>query len=682
MLCRRKSLHCPVMSSSALLPFCNEPGVYEDIHGIAVSDPFRWLEEQNSSQTRDWLKYQQGLTSNYFSVHNETLHARRRLSELMTGTEIDDIWQIGAECFYRKRSRGEEQASIVCRTSHGQEVTLIQPSTSGTALELLAVSDHGEVLAYGIRETGTDLQTVRFFDVARNQPLPERFPAGRGVIIFFPDASGFYYCWQARSDEAPVVLRHRFGASLRQDEEVFRARSNLAIALFREFLGKRIGVVTYSRADEREAECHVIDDPKSHPRCICRVRASVFVPFFAGGSIFALTNQGARNRRIISLDPKSSLVTMDWQEVVSEAEDEILEFAVAANTIFLRYLHDLQTYVRIVSLSGEPKGFVPVPPFGTVKFFNRWTNPDWLLYSYSALDQAPTIYGFDPSTGNHFNWWKADHNLASIAFKQEQVVFKSKDGTDVPMVLAARCDGAPGPRPTFSTAYGGFGACLTPRFGFYSAYLLELGFLFACPYIRGGGELGQNWHQAGKRGNRERSFEDFISAAEYVISRKLANPQKICIGGGSNGGLLMGAALTARPDLFRAVVAVGPIMDMIRYHLFDNAAEFSEEFGTSENADDFKHLFAYSPYHRVHDGTAYPAVLLISGDADTRCNPMHARKMIARLQQATTSGRPILLDYSETWGHVQTQPLSLRIEALARRMTFVCREAGVSQCHN
>jgi len=218
---------------------------------------------------------------------------------------------------------------------------------------------------------------------------------------------------------------------------------------------------------------------------------------------------------------------------------------------------------------------------------------------------------------------------------------------------------------------------VTPRFTAFATFLMEQGFLFAVPALRGGSELGEHWHRAGKREHRQNSFNDFVAAAEWLIQEQRSPSSRIAIGGGSNAGLLVGAAITQRPDLFRAAICLGPLLDMTRYHLFDFAAGWADEYGSPEDQKDFQSLLAYSPYHHVLDNVAYPAVLLISGDADTRCNPMHARKMTARLQTANHSGHPILLDYKRAWGHTPVQPLSVKIEALAERLAFICHELDV-----
>jgi len=234
------------------------------------------------------------------------------------------------------------------------------------------------------------------------------------------------------------------------------------------------------------------------------------------------------------------------------------------------------------------------------------------------------------------------------------------------------------PRPTFLTAYGGFGASVTPQFAAYATFLIEHGCRFAVANIRGGSEFGEAWHKAAQRHKRQTSIDDFIAASEWLISQDLTLPDKLGIGGGSNAGLLVAAALTQRPDLYRAVLCLGPLLDMLRYHLFDFATYWIDEFGCADDPYDFAALHAYSPYHQIKDATAYPAVMLISGDADTRCNPMHARKMAARLQATTISDHPILLDYRSKWGHSSAQPLSTRIDALTDRLAFLSSELGLN----
>ena len=315
----------------------------------------------------------------------------------------------------------------------------------------------------------------------------------------------------------------------------------------------------------------------------------------------------------------------------------------------------------------------------TVDLLNPTYSGADLFYRYTSMTDPSVLYCHDTHEEKESIWDKTKVPFDPSLFAVEEVVYPSKDGTSIPLLLAAREDLIhSGPLPTFLTGYGGFGSCVTPRFTAIATFLMEQGFLFAVPALRGGSELGEEWHFAGKRDKRQNSFDDFIAAAEWLLSQGRSALDRIAIGGGSNAGLLVGAAVTQRPDLFRAAICLGPLLDMTRYHLFDLAAGWAEEYGSPEDEQDFHCLLNYSPYHRVQDGAQYPAVLLISGDADTRCNPMHARKMAARLQAANRLEHPILLDYKPAWGHTPVQPLSVKIESLTDRLAFVCHELGVS----
>jgi prolyl oligopeptidase len=302
-----------------------------------------------------------------------------------------------------------------------------------------------------------------------------------------------------------------------------------------------------------------------------------------------------------------------------------------------------------------------------------------LFYSFNSFTHPDAIFSYVAKTGEQTIWSerKAIFDRDSIEVRRIQV--PSKDGVQVPMFLVGRKELRPsGEIPTILTGYGGFGKSVTPQFSAFATFLVEHGCLFAVANIRGGSELGEAWREDGRRHKRQNAFDDFVAAAEFLIKTGYTKPEKLAIAGGSNGGLLVGAALTQRPDLFSAVVCLGPLLDMLKYHRFDFAKIWIDEYGSADDSEDFPSLYAYSPYHRVQNGVAYPSVLLVSGDADTRCNPLHARKMAARLQAATVSDKPILLEYRAIRGHMPVLPLPVRIEALTDRLAFLCHQLGVS----
>jgi len=405
---------------------------------------------------------------------------------------------------------------------------------------------------------------------------------------------------------------------------------------------------------------------------------SVCGPSFAGNKLLVLTNYKSPNLRIVGIDPDHPERDR-WIDIIPEREHRIDNFVVAGRTVCVSYTKNLASQIEAFDLTGIWRATVPCPPNGTARLFRRGIEADTLFYGFSSFDQPPTIFSYDTRSCEQKIWARSQVALDSSSVEVEQVRYQSTDGTDIPMFLVARKKQLlSGPPPVFLTGYGGFGVSFTPKFNAYSTFLMEQGLLLAVPNLRGGGEFGGAWYHAGRRHNRQNAIDDFNTAAEWLVAKGYTQRQKIAIGGGSNGGLLVAAALTQRPDLFRAVLCVGPLLDMLRFHIFDSASEWTDEYGSSENREDFFFLLGYSPYHHTEKGALYPAVLLISGDADTRCNPMHARKMAARLQAASNSGHPILLDYKPTWGHVPVQPLNQRIDSLTDRLAFICHELGVT----
>jgi prolyl oligopeptidase len=405
------------------------------------------------------------------------------------------------------------------------------------------------------------------------------------------------------------------------------------------------------------------------------------VPFFAHGQLLAYTDFAAPNFRIVGIEFDDPDPT-HWRDIVPQSDRRIQQFTVAGDRIFVTRVDRFSTQIEAFGIKDGERKDIPFFPYGTIDLLNPTNRADSLFYSYTSIAQPPTVYHYSTREEKSCLWQEANVPFDPSVIAVEETTYSSKDGTSIPLFVAARRDLLhSGPLPTFLTGYGGFGSCVTPRFTAFATFLIEQGLLFAVPALRGGSELGEQWHRAGRRENRQNSFDDFIAAAEWLISEGRSARGHIAIGGGSNAGLLVGAAITQRPDLFRAAICLGPLLDMTRYHLFDFAAGWAEEYGSPEDERDLRSLLAYSPYHRVQDGADYPAVLLISGDADTRCNPMHARKMAARLQAANLSEHPILLDYKPDWGHTPVQPLSTKIAALTDRLAFICHELGIHVGH-
>lgn len=672
-------------------PTLIEP-VTEILHGIEVTDPYRWLEDQDSVRTRNWLEEQAAYARTYFDAIPERAQIKERVKQLMAlkGT-ISEPWNVGNRYFFLKRRENGEQPVIAMKDGlSGSETVLVEPRERGTgestAVGIVAISGDGRFLAYSVRQGGTDHSTLEILDVENQRILPDGLPEGFCTgFAFAADGSGFYYSHRELRDPKPnycAIFWHCFGTERSEDQEMFFAgdEPNLFLGILQSPEADLLAYVLSFTGKLQRTSLYLqnISPNRNKSGFLLRDIKGCFVPFFVRGQLFAYADSGAPNFRIVRIDLAASEPSV-WHDIVPESDRRIQQFAVTAGHIFVSRVDHFSTHVEVFSLEATSDEAGAFPTRATIDFLSSPTaSTDKLFYSHTSISEPAAVYCYDPREKQTFLWEGSgiQSDLSDIAV--EELEYTSRDGTKVPIFLAARQDLLhSGPLPTFLTGYGGFGSCVTPRFTAFSTLLIEQGLLFAVPALRGGSELGEQWHQAGKGMHRQNSFDDFIAATEWLIAQERSVPDRIAIGGGSNAGLLVGAVITQRPDLFRAAVCLGPLLDMTRYQLFNFAAGWADEYGSPDDEQDFHSLISYSPYHRIRDETAYAAVLLISGDADTRCNPMHARKMAARLQASNTSGHPILLDYKSEWGHTPAQPLTKKIEALTDRLAFVCHELGV-----
>jgi prolyl oligopeptidase len=396
------------------------------------------------------------------------------------------------------------------------------------------------------------------------------------------------------------------------------------------------------------------------------------------GHLYLRTNWQAPNSRIVDID-LASPGRDHWRTIVPEGPSAIESFSLAGGKLFVRYLDNVSTRIGVFDPTGKLVREIKFPALGTAGgMTGRWSS-DEAFYTFASFAQPTTIYRYNTSTGNQEEWARINVPIATDQIEVKQVWYQSKDKTRIPMFLVykkgLKLDSN---RPTYLTGYGGFNLSLTPSFSALAAYWAENGGVFAQPGLRGGGEFGEKWHRAGMLENKQNVFDDFIGAAEWLISNHYTRSSRLAIGGGSNGGLLVGAALTQRPDLFQAVVCSFPLLDMVRYQNFLVARFWVPEYGSSEDAKQFPYILKYSPYHNVKKGVKYPAVLLISGDSDTRVAPLHARKMAALLQASTGSDRPILLHYDTKAGHSGGLPVTKQIDNLTDELSFLFWQLGVT----
>lgn len=668
----------PRLTSAA--PFSPSEPVTETLHGVEVSDPYRWLEEQNSPRTRQWIEAQTRYAREYLDGIPRRDVIRRRVREFLEVETAESLDKAGNRYFFRKRLASDEQPSLYLREGpHGDDELLIDPAKLGTsrhtAVRFIRVSPSGRLFLYETKQGGERSGTFAIFDVENRRPLPEVLARGflRG-FAFAPDEKSFYYVHEPRDSKTTVrraVRHHVLGATFGDDPEIFFAGESETIRVSLACGPERLGILVYHLLDTLRTDFYLQWFANQDPPQIVLADASYgFAPHLLPGKILALTDRDAPNFRIVELRVPESGVPQ-WINLIPECDARIREWRVVRDRIYVSYVERASLRIAIFDTEGRPAGELPVSSGETIRFIGGSGETNELLFERESFTEPVSIFRHSPQSGASVLWARKSVPFDSQDFAHTQVWFTSKDGTSVPMFLMGRRDVlARGNHPAIMTSYGGHALSMTPQFSVFVAVLVERGCLFALPNIRGGSELGTGWHTQAKRRNRQIAYDDFLSAAEWLICSGRTTAEKLAIFGGSNSGLLVGAAMTQRPELFRAVLAMVPLLDMLRYHLFDGASAWREEFGTADDPEDFAALLAYSPYHRVKHGTAYPATMIVSGDADGTCNPLHARKMTARLQQASSSGLPIFLDYSPFRGHSPVLPLSDRIAALTDRVVF------------
>jgi prolyl oligopeptidase len=656
--------------------------VTEVLHGVAITDPYRWLEDPDSTQTRAWLEAQRAYARAYLDAipGRELIHERIR--ELLDVETYDSIQKVGRRYFFRKRRPGQEQPCIFVReTLDGDDRLVIDPAERGTgshtAVKPLRVSPDGRLLLYEVKEGGERTGTFELRDIESQRSLPDVLSRGylRG-FAFAPDSQSFYYVHEAISPKAQrrVAYHHVLGTRFDDDRQIFFAGDGDQLQLHIAPGKDRLGFLVYRFLDKPYTDFYLWPfGAGTTPRLLIENAGYRFGPLLMNdGRILAITDRDAPNSRIVELCLREGLEP-EFVDVIPATDVPIQTLAVTEGRLFVSYTRRIQTQVAVFDLFGKPLGELPIENEDTVRLLGGSFDEDELFFEEESFTKPIQICRYSTRTGETKLWAARNVPFRSKAFRHTQVWFPAKDGTRIPMFLVGRGDVLEsGRHPAIMTSYGGYGVPMTPQFSVFVAFLLERGCLFALPNIRGGSEFGIEWHEAAKRRNRQVAFDDFITAAEWLIETGRTEPQKLAIFGGSNSALLVGAAMTQRPDLFRAVVCMVPMLDMLRYHLFDNAHFWKEEFGTAQDRDDFDALLNYSPYHRVREGICYPATMVVSGDADQNCNPLHARKMTARLQASNVSDHPIFLDYSRHRGHSPVLPLSERIAALTDRMAFLC----------
>ncbi|HSV75313.1 MAG TPA: prolyl oligopeptidase family serine peptidase [Chthonomonadales bacterium] len=659
--------------------------VRETLHGVEIVDPYRWLEDQWSPETRAWVEAQNAHTEGILEKLPGRAGLKRRVTQLMRVGWMSTPWVRGPWLYYQRMRPGQELPTINRRRgATGREEVLIDsetlsPDRSRTAA-LMDVTTDGTLIAYGIRQGGEDEVEVRLMEPATRRELPDRLPKARyyGGVSLMPDRSALYY--SINTEAGPRVYRHTIGADPATSQLVFGEGygPEYTIGVSVSENGRYLLLAVYFGSSGDRTEVHVQDLTAGGPIVpIVKGMDARFEPQIAGDTVFMLTDWHAPKGRILAVDIARPARDA-WREVVPAGPYAIQGFSLAGGELFVETLRDVVSRVTRYGPDGMLRGEVELPGIGSVGGFSGQWSGRYAFYSFSSFTTPFTVMRYRVRDGRQSMWARMRVPVDPNRFEVRQVWVTSKDGTRLPMFLVhARGLVPDGQRPTLLTGYGGFNLSQTPGFRLGAVLFAERGGVFALPALRGGGEYGEAWHRAGKLENKQNTFDDFIASAEWLIANGYTSPDKLAIAGGSNGGLLVGAALTQRPELFRAVYCGVPLLDMVRYHLFLVARFWVPEYGSSEDPEQFRWLYAYSPYHRVRQGVAYPAVLFDTGDADTRVAPLHAKKMAALMQGATASrDRPVLLRYDTKAGHSGGRPLSQVIEDVTAQMAFLLWQVG------
>jgi len=662
--------------------------VTEDFHGTEIKDPYRWLEDAKSPQTRAWIDSQIRYTEEYLSQ----IKIRQQIVADLTKLQRVDVYSVPAEyggkIFFEKRLADENQSSIYERDGwKGTDTRLVDATKlsadQNTSVSIDDISHDGKLVVYGIRQGGADEQSVHILNVDTRQELADTLPSGRYFgISLSPDQKGLYY---ARfTHEGTCVYYHKFGTPTASDSMLFG----------KEYRGEKLGemelvgvgvtdnghylIITISRGVPATREDILVKDLRKPDSEIVPLVYGLEARTSAvniGDRFFLSTDYKAPNKRIVETKPGESPDA--WKVVVPEGKNVIDGFNIVGGKLFVRRLHDVKTETSIYSQDGREIGQVPYPGIGSGSDVIGKPEQTTGFYVFQSFILPPTIYRYDTRTGKSDIFFQPKVPFDSSQYEIKQVFYTSKDGTRVPMFVAGRKGlKQDGSVRLLMTGYGGFQLPMLPAWNPAYAWWMEQGGYFAEPNLRGGDEYGEPWHKAAMFEKKQNVFDDWFAAAEYLIQNRYTTPERFAIRGRSNGGLLMGASITQRPDLFGAIWCGYPLLDMLRYQHFLFGRLWTTEYGSADNEKDFPYLLKYSPYQNVKPGTRFPAIMFFTGDSDTRVDPLHARKMTARVQTANAGDRPILLHYSLKGGHSSGVSLSQLVDDEADELAFLWNETS------
>ncbi|HVH68925.1 MAG TPA: prolyl oligopeptidase family serine peptidase [Gemmatimonadales bacterium] len=690
----------PAPAQTLPYPAARTSDVVDDYHGTKVADPYRWLEDPDSPETRAWIEAENRLTAAYLAAIPERPAIRARLSKLWNYPRYGPPFRKARRYFFFKNDGLQNQSVLYTQTAlTATPETLLDPnllSEDGTvALSSWAVSDDGRLLAYGTSASGSDWEEFRVRDVATARDLPDHLKWIKfSGASWTKDGAGFFYSrYPQPGDKALTDVNrfqrlyyHRLGTDQQQDVLVYERPDQPDWGMNGEVTedGRYVVIRVWLGTDRRNRIYYLDLLSAKRPQ----VKGTV-VPLlddfdasytFLGndGAVFYfLTDLDAPLRRVVAIDTRHP-ERAHWREIIPQSEDVLEAVHMVHDRFVAHYMHDASSRLRLFALAGSFVTDIELPTHGTVGAISGERKDSEMFYAFTSFLYPTTIFRYDfaSAAATVFNAPTIDFD--PTAYETKQIFYASKDGTRVPMFLTHKKGlTLHGSHPTYLYGYGGFNISLTPSFSVAVLVWLEMGGVYAVPNLRGGGEYGEAWHQAGMLDKKQNVFDDFIAAAEYLIAQGYTSPSKLAIAGGSNGGLLVGAAMTQRPELFGAALPAVGVMDMLRFHKFTIGWAWVTDYGSADSAEQFPYLYRYSPLHNLRPGTRYPATLVTTADHDDRVVPGHSFKFTAALQAAQAGPRPVLIQIETKAGHGAGKPTTKLIDEQADRFAFLVKNLAV-----
>jgi prolyl oligopeptidase len=664
----------------------------DDYHGVQVADPYRWLEDPNSDETKAWIESQNQVTFAYLNEIPIREGLKQRVTKLWNYEKYGIPFKKGDRYFYFKNDGLQNQSVLYTLSDlEAEPRVLLDPNTlseDGTiALTGLSISEDGRLMAYGLSASGSDWKEWKVRDVETGADFPDHLKWSKfSGASWTLDNQGFFY---SRYDEPsqdtqfeevnlfPKIYYHRLGTPQSEDTLVYE-RPDHKDWLINGFVTEDGRYLIIGVRQGSASETLLFYKDLTQPNCDVVELINTFEASYNfidndGTTFWVQTDLAAPRGRVVAIDLNAP-DKANWRELIPEAEETLEGVGVLNNQFVASYLKDAHTQIKIFALDGALEREVELPGLGSAGGFGGKRYDTDTFYSFTGFTTPTTIYHYNLVTGESTLFRQPHVDFNSADYETRQVFYRSKDGTRVPMFITHRRGlELKGNHPTYLYAYGGFNVSLTPSFSPGLLVWMELGGIYAVPNLRGGGEYGEDWHQAGMKLKKQNVFDDFIAAAEWLIANGYTSPQKLAIVGGSNGGLLVGACMTQRPDLFAAALPAVGVMDMLRFHKFTIGWAWCTEYGTPEDPEEFQALYAYSPLHNLKPGTAYPATLITTADHDDRVVPAHSFKFAAALQAAHAGDAPVLIRIETKAGHGAGKPTAKVIEEICDRYAFLVK---------